>query len=74
MPTVDIEPRGNLNMCSYDIFDDSDGKLEENCSKAIEYTPVKVDPEKLKAYFVPYIEMTHEKITEKEESQLKVRY
>ena len=58
MPTVDIEPRGNLNMCKFDIFHDED--KNKNCATSIEYTPVKVNPDKLKQYIVPYIEMTHE--------------
>ena len=31
MPTVDIEPRNNLNMCDYDIFHEDDA-LKENCN------------------------------------------
>ena len=55
-----------------DIFHENSNSTD--CKKSIEYTPVKVDPKKLKKYFVPYIEMTHENITAGTEEQLKVRY
>jgi len=75
MPTVDIEPKGNMNMCKYNIFHDEDSKGEnDNCKKQIEYTPIKVDPKKLARYVVPYIEMTHEDLENNKEEQLKVKY
>ena len=61
MPTVDIEPRNSINMCDYDIFHDEDNNnTKQDCGKTVEFSPVKVDPNKLKKYVVPYIEMTHE--------------
>ena len=45
----DIEPRNNINMCDYDIFhDDGDKTSTDNCNNKQEFTPVKVDPNKLK--------------------------
>ena len=57
LPTMDVETIGNGDISEFDITYDS-----FNSAKTTEFSPMQIDVQKLKRYFVPYIDMTHEKL------------
>ena len=70
LPTLEIVGVGKTNLSSFDIHHPL-----ENGNVATEFTPIKIDPEKLKAYVVPYIDMTHEhRVGNKRKYQRKVPF
>ena len=81
MPSMDLEILGSeLELCDFDIFTEKrkwtwvNGKRV--CEKGKEFTPLYIDPDKLKAYVVPYVDMTAEIKDDKgilKKHQVKVR-
>ena len=63
MPSMDIEVSSRGSMCKFDIFKDEAILLDGECKKQKEFAPMRIDPEKLKKYVVPYIDMTDEDMT-----------
>ena len=47
-------------MCKFDIYHEKPMIINGKCQKTNEFVPLKINPEKLKQYVVPYIDMTDE--------------
>ena len=60
MPSVDIEVLSPDDMCKYDIYEDPPVYKNGKCEKQQEFTPMRINVEKLKQYVVPYIDMTYD--------------
>ena len=64
MPSMDMEVSSSADVCKFDIFKEPRKRdIYGKCIKAAEFTPLVIDPEKLKQYVVPYIDMTAELLT-----------
>ena len=64
LPSFDLEFLGSDNdVCKFDIFHDEMKMVNGTCKKQEEFTPMKINPEKLKQYVVLYIDMTDEDLT-----------
>ena len=69
MPSMDLEFLGSdIVFCDFDIFTVKRNWIYVNgvktCDKGAEFTPLIIDPEKLKKYIVLYTDMTAEDMSD----------
>ena len=70
-PTFDIEVIGNYDITKFNITYDN----QKQSLFTTEFTPLKINSDKLKRYIVPYIDMTHEQLEKNiPDYQIKVPY
>ena len=74
MPSMDMEVSSSADVCKFDIFKEKKRRVNGVCVKEKEFTPMKIDPDKLKQYVVPYIDMTAEELSIGKKTSLKVRF
>jgi hypothetical protein len=48
MPSFDVEALGQQQMCKFDIYHTRKRMINGKCEKQIEYTPMRIDPDRLK--------------------------